>query len=163
MSKKKFIRRKAEWKDTALSAAGVITGVAVSGFIKKSLTKETLEGLGLNGEVSNYVVPGVLTAIGIAGAGFVSDKFTRSAALGITAVGGAGLLNELAGKEVVSLGNAEQVAIPGIGSNRKAIPGIGRTPYIPQPLPRPLPKNNQELELNPDLSREPILNGMGCF
>lgn len=161
MSKKrKFTKKlpsKPRWKDTAMQAAGVVVGVAAAGALKKAITKETLQGLGLNGEVSNYVVPGVMLATGIAGSVMVKDKFVKSAALGITAVGTAGLVNEFAGKQVIALGNPETKMLPGIGN--PALPGMGATPYIPQPLNRP--QDNQERELTPNLSQDTLL--MGCI
>ncbi len=116
-------KAKNSWKNTALQATGVVTGVAVAGAIKKAITKETLSGLGLgNSTVSNYVVPGILTVIGIAGVAMMNDKFAQSAALGVTAVGTAGIVNEFAGKPVIALGSAENKLLPGMGNASLHIP-----------------------------------------
>lgn len=93
-------------KETAETVAGIIVGVAAGSQAKKALSKAAssqLEG----DSAKNYIIPGVLAVGGIVAHAFSEHKFLKAASLGLTAVGGAGLVNEVTGKQVVALGDVD--------------------------------------------------------
>lgn len=108
------------WKETAMQLAGTFVGIAGASWIKKGLQEnETVSGLA--GNAKNYLVPGVLTVAGAVMSASVNDKFLKSAGFGMTAVGGASILNEVTGKNIVTISG-----VNGVGSVRRAIPSQRR-------------------------------------
>lgn len=132
--------KKVNWKGTALNVAGVITGVVGGSVLKKALKgSQTVQGVA--GNASGFLIPTVVSVAGAVLSGMTNDNFLKNASLGVTAVGGAGLINELCGREVVTLGATDtravrstsvvmprrlpkQTSVRGIGST---MPGMGST------------------------------------
>lgn len=133
--------KKVNWKGTVLNVAGVITGVVGGSVLKKALKgSQTVQGVA--GSASGFLIPTVVSVAGAVLSGMTNDNFLKNASLGVTAVGGAGLINELCGREVVTLGATgatkpvrsssvvmprripQQTPIRGIGST---MPGMGNT------------------------------------
>ena len=109
-------------KDTLVGVVGTLAGVAAGSILKKSLsTSQTVEGLAGNGK--NYIVPTIILLGGAVVSGMSKDKLINSAALGFSAVGGASIANELAGKQIVSLG---RVGTVGKVSSARKYPAIPR-------------------------------------
>lgn len=93
-------------KKTAIGVVGTLIGVAAGSAAKKALTSsQSVEGLA--GNAKNYIVPGIIFLGGAVAAGMTNDEFLRPASLGMAAVGGASIANELAGKQLVSLGSTQ--------------------------------------------------------
>lgn len=90
-------------KSTVTSVTGAMVGVAAGSALKKVLTPSS-EGEGVSGNAKNYVVPTVILLAGAVASGMTNDKFLGSAALGMAAVGGASIANELTGRQLVTLG-----------------------------------------------------------
>lgn len=108
-------------KDTATRVAGTLAGVAAGSILKKNLTtSQTVEGLA--GEAKNYIVPTIMLLGGAVISGMSSNKMINSAALGFSAVGGASMVNELFGKQVVSLGRCGSVGRVNTARRYPAIP-----------------------------------------
>lgn len=109
-------------KSTLVGVVGTLAGVAAGSILKKSLTTSpTVEGLAGNGK--NYIVPTIILLGGAVVSGMSQDKLINSAALGFSAVGGASIANELAGKQIVSLG---RVGAVGKVSSARKYPAIPR-------------------------------------
>lgn len=109
-------------KSTLVGVVGTLAGVAAGSILKKSLTtSQTVEGLAGNGK--NYIVPTIILLGGAVVSGMSQDKLINSAALGFSAVGGASIANELAGKQIVSLG---RVGTVGKVSSARKYPAIPR-------------------------------------
>lgn len=123
------------WKNTAMKLAGTLVGVAVGGAVKKTLNESNaVEGLA--GETKNYLIPAVLAVGGAVLSASVNDDFVKNAGFGVTAVGGASMVNELAGKEVITLNGLKGVR--GVGRLPRRYPsqiamrstaGVGKTSY----------------------------------
>lgn len=113
------------WENTAMKLAGTLVGVAVGGATKKALNEsKAVEGLA--GEGKNYLVPVVLAVGGAVMSASVNNEFLKNAGFGVTAVGGASIVNELAGKEVITLNGVSGVrGIRGIGRIPRRIPNQG--------------------------------------
>lgn len=103
-----------------MKLAGTLVGVAVGGATKKALNEsKAVEGLA--GEGKNYLVPVVLAVGGAVMSASVNNEFLKNAGFGVTAVGGASIVNELAGKEVITLNGVSGVSgVRGLGR------GLGR-------------------------------------
>ena len=128
------------WKNTAMKLAGTLTGVVVGGALKKALNESNaVEGLA--GNATKYLVPTLLAAGGAVVSASVNDDFIKNAGFGMTAVGGAGIVNELMGKEVITL---------------NGVRGLGR-------MPRRIPSQVATRGIG-TLSLEPGMSGVqGCF
>lgn len=98
--------KKIYWKEMLFNAAGVITGVMAGTLLKKTLQKNAAVEK-LQGDTKEYAVPAVLSVGGIVCGSVAKNAFLKSASLGLTAVGAAGILNETMGKQVVTLGSVE--------------------------------------------------------
>lgn len=124
-------------KKTAVSVLGTLVGVAAGSAAKKVLsTSTTVEGLA--GNAKNYIIPSILVAGGAVAAGMTNDDFLRTASLGMAAVGGASIANEIAGKQLVSLGSASSMPrrIPMQRGTRGVagpvmLPGMGNANMLP--------------------------------
>lgn len=107
------------WKNTAMKLAGVFAGVVAGGACKKALNESNaVEGLA--GDAKNYLVPAVLAVGGAVLSASVNDDFIKNAGFGITAVGGASIVNEAMGKEVITLNG-----VRGLGRMPRRIPAQG--------------------------------------
>ena len=122
---------KKAWKETGMSALAVIGGVMVGTALKKALAKTTESVEGLAGQVSNYVVPAILTVGGVAANGMTKNPILKNVALGVTAVGGAGVINEAMGRSVVALGNTGVV----VGRRPLGLPTDSGAITIPRQIP----------------------------
>lgn len=112
-------------KSLAMKLAGTFTGVALGGTIKKALNQSTaVEGLA--GEAKDYLVPVIIAAGGMVMSASVQDDFLKNAGFGVSAVGGASLVNQAFGKEVITLNG-----VRGLGRMPRRIPaqGVARTTY----------------------------------
>lgn len=131
-------------KSTLVGVVGTLAGVAAGSILKKSLTTSpTVEGLAGNGK--NYIVPTIILLGGAVVSGMSQDKLINSAALGFSAVGGASIANELAGKQIVSLGR--------VGS-------VGTMKRIPRTRPVRIPQqgvSGQGATLYPGMSGQDVL------
>ena len=97
------MKKNLNWKKTALNVAGVITGVVGGSILKKALNgNQTIQGVA--GNASGFMIPAVVSVAGAVLSGMTDDNFLKNASLGVTAVGGAGFINELCGRDVVTLG-----------------------------------------------------------
>lgn len=126
-------------KETATDVISLVAGVAVGSWLKKQFGGTQL----LEGAANNYIVPTALVAAGAVASSMTNNEWLKPMSLGIAAVGGAGLVNELAGRSVVALGNAPsmpvtsgrvlmprriptQTAVRGVSKGGQAVlPGIG--------------------------------------
>lgn len=120
--------KQVNWKNTALKLAGTLTGVVVGGAVKKALNESNAVD-GLAGNTKGYFVPALLAVGGAVVSASVNDDFIKNAGFGMTAVGGAGLVNEVMGKEVITLNG-----VRGLGRMPRRIPaqgvrGMGVTSY----------------------------------
>jgi hypothetical protein len=109
---------------TFAKVGGVLLGCAVGTFVANTIgKKDAVSGvdlLGLDGETSGYVTPFVTLAGGLAVSHLASSETLKNIGLGIMAVGGAKLVNNVAGKSLVSLSGTDEekdvpVLLPGIG------------------------------------------------
>lgn len=137
--KRKRVERPAQasYSQLAIKAACILGGMVVGTQIKKFVEKKNnvsgTDLFGLDGDLSKYTAAGVVTAAGVIGALFVPNKIVKDIALGTALVGGAGIINTATGKQVVTLGDADDsqpnpVILPGIGSPEPEypyLPGIG--------------------------------------
>lgn len=104
-------------------ALAIIGGLAGGTIIKNAIEKKSgvsgTDLLGLDGATSKYTSPAIVTAAGFLGASMSKNSILKDICLGVVAAGGAGLVNAVAGKSVVALGDASEDApvmlIPGIG------------------------------------------------
>lgn len=97
------MKKNLNWKKTALNVAGVITGVVGGSILKNALNgNQTIQGVA--GNASGFLIPAVVSVAGAVLSGMTDDNFLKNASLGVTAVGGAGFINELCGRNVVTLG-----------------------------------------------------------
>ena len=131
--------------------AGVILGSQVKKFVEKKDVVSGTDLLGLDGETSKFTTPLLVCVAGGLTAMLAGDKHLKNVALGITVAGGAGLVNTLSGKPLVSLGEADDnppVMLPGVG-NIPVLPGIGdiNIPGIP---------TNYDYSLDPALVQQPV-------
>ena len=141
--------------DSAIQIGGILAGVVLGSQVKKLVEKkDAVSGtdlLGLDGETSKFTSPLLVCAVGGAAAMLAGNKHLKNLALGVTVAGGAGLVNALSGKSLVSLGDADDnapVILPGIG-NVPMLPGIGENniPNIP---------SNYDYSLDPALVQQPV-------
>ena len=108
---------------TLMKAAGLITGLVAGAQIKKMVEqKDAVSGtdlLGLDGKISKFTSPAIVAAAGLAGAAFMKNDFLKNVGMGIAVAGGAGLVNAATGKDIVTLGSADEqpVFLPGVGSD----------------------------------------------
>lgn len=136
-------------KTTTTEVVALVAGVAAGSWLKKQFGGAQL--LGEGSSANKYVVPSVLTIAGAVASAMTENEIMRPAALGVAAVGGAGLVNELAGRSVVALGNAggalpvtsgriamprripQQTPVRGVAPSQPALPGIGMTSEVALP------------------------------
>lgn len=113
------------WKDATMKLAGTFVGVVAGGIVKKTLNESNAVD-GLAGSAKNYLVPAVMAVGGAVLSASVSDSFVKNVGFGVSAVGGAGLVNEAMGKEVITLNG-----VKGVGRIPRRIPsqvrGLGIT------------------------------------
>jgi hypothetical protein len=167
MAKKKKTRRrimsgikermsKSSLLDSGVQIAEILFGVVLGTQAKKLVEKKDVVSgtdlLGLDGETSKFTTPLLVCVAGsIITLLAKNHKHARNIALGITVAGGAGLVNTLSGKSLVSLGDADDnppVVLPGVG-NIPMLPGIGDVdiPGIP---------TNYDYSLDPALAQQPV-------
>ncbi len=123
--------RKVDWKDTAVQIAGTFLGIAAGGTAQKYLSgSKAISGLGSTA-VADYLVPTVILGAGAFCSASSKSSFLKSFGFGVTAVGGAKIVNQVAGKELVSL-SASKGATSGVAVVES---NLGRVNRIPRRVP----------------------------
>lgn len=123
MAKKFRTPKTADMMAMSKRALAIIGGLAGGTIIKNAIEKKSgvsgTDLLGLDGATSKFTSPAIVTAAGFLGASLFKDSIAKDVCLGVVAAGGAGLVNAVAGKSLVALGDASEDApvmlIPGIG------------------------------------------------
>lgn len=119
---------KGNYKEAGVNTAGVMLGVIATSYLTKK-TQEAVSGLfGEDQETAekvtkNYVVPGVAMLAGALASTFCDNSFVKSVGYGVATVGGVKMVNEVAGEQIVGLGNPETQALP-IQSSAIALPRL---------------------------------------
>lgn len=130
-------------KDIARNSALLLGGLFAGNYIANMIQKKDVSGedlLGLDGDASKYATPAIVIAAGLAGMTMVKNNTVKAMASGVVLAGGAKLVNAVANKPVISLGETgdEDVMLPGVGE--PIIPGVGDERVIYDDLP-----DNQEM------------------
>lgn len=140
--------RKVDWKETAIQVAGTFLGIAAGGTAQKYLSdSKAISGLGSGTVVADYVVPTVILGAGAFCSASAKSSFLKSFGFGVTAVGGAKIVNQVAGKELVSL-SASKVSEQSNTNNLAVVETnlgrLGRTNRIPRRVPSRLWTNTSK-------------------
>lgn len=151
--------KKIDIKDTAIKLAGTFIGIAAGSATQKYLSESnTVSGLTGNGTVKNYLVPSVVAVAGTLCSACSNNDFVKSFGFGVTAVGGAQIVNQVAGKELIALAKGSNNSLAAIGNS-----DLGRVNRIPRRIPnRALqPKTNGVGDLMPGMGTVSMQPGCG--
>jgi hypothetical protein len=116
------------YKSVAMRGACILGGLIAGTYVKNLIAKKDATNgtdlLGLSGDTSAVAAPAIITAAGFAANAAAKNQMLKDVALGMVAAGGAGLLNAVTGKSVVSLSGAEDQPIevlPGLGIDEEKV------------------------------------------
>ena len=112
--------KKTNNKKVLMRGLAILGGLAAGSYVKDFVAqKDATSGTDLLGSTSALTSPLLVGAAGVAVMQFAKDQMLKDVGMGITLSGGAGLLNAVTGKSIVSLGSAEEQPVvpllPGIG------------------------------------------------
>ncbi len=151
--------RKVNWKDTAIQVAGTFLGIAAGGTAQKYLSdSKAISGLG--DTAVDYLVPSVILGAGAFCSASAKNSFLKSFGFGVTAVGGAKIVNQVAGKELVSLSASKGSEQTNASNLALVETNLGRINRIPRRVPSRL--LNQARDVNGVGSAE-LMPGIGAI
>lgn len=122
--------KRINYKGVAMRGACILGGLIAGTYVKQFISKKGVNGtdlLGLEGSTSKIASPAIVTAAGFAVNTMAKNPMLKDAALGMIAAGGAGILNAVSGKSIVSLSGTEDQPeevlpqLPGLGADEERV------------------------------------------
>lgn len=125
------------WKETGIKMAGTFVGIAAGSAARKYISgSNTVSGLFGGNTAKDYFVPGVLAAVGAVVSATCKDEFIKAVGFGATSANGAAIVNQLVGRELVTLKGLGNT-MPGMGGMRGiGCNGMGVINRIPRRVPQ---------------------------
>lgn len=96
------------YKQKLAKVAMIAAGVAVGKIVKDKFTPTVAQTAGIDGDSSSKLLAAGIAAAGIAGSVMLKNNYVKDIALGVGVAGAASLINDFAGKALVSLGDTDE-------------------------------------------------------